>query len=408
MSNSKLTYEDSKEIYKNKFNSMIQKQINHLINEVERSEWVDDKMLGCSAIILAGLAYPNITKYLDFGLNLLKKIIKFSFDNEGFPKSRNIRQLNFYLKYFVLIREWLKESQNDIPEYINETIYYLGQSYSLVCQDTKKNILFNGNHDADNNDFDNYLLRFGYKFKNENNEAGGYTVLKNKKIVFIMDVGSSPDKKFSSNYQSGALSFEIISGEKKLITNSGYFQDFKHQLNYVSKSTATHNTLIIDNHSSCKLQRQSDTNSKIEQGLKIIKKSIIFEKDYWSVESAHDGYVKNYGVIHERKIEFFPEQNKFIGNDKLIKKRNFKNSNFDIRFHLEPNTKIMKTQDGKSILIELKNEGWKFICDNHKINIETGLYFGKKNSYTENQNIFISGMTQNENQNIKWELSKII
>ena len=75
-------------------------------------------------------------------------------------------------------------------------------------------------------------------------------------------------KKFSSNYQSGALSFEIISGEKKLITNSGYFQDFKHQLNYVSKSTATHNTLIIDNHSSCKLQRQSDTNSKIEQGLK--------------------------------------------------------------------------------------------------------------------------------------------
>ena len=35
-------------------------------------------------------------------------------------KSRNIRQLNFYLKYFVLIREWLKESQNDIPEYINE------------------------------------------------------------------------------------------------------------------------------------------------------------------------------------------------------------------------------------------------------------------------------------------------
>jgi len=408
VSNSKLTYEDSKEIYKNKFNSMIQKQINHLINEVERSEWVDDKMLGCSAIILAGLAYPNITKYLDFGLNLLKKIIKFSFDNEGFPKSRNIRQLNFYLKYFVLIREWLKESQNDIPEYINETIYYLGQSYSLVCQDTKKNILFNGNHDADNNDFDNYLLRFGYKFKNENNEAGGYTVLKNKKIVFIMDVGSSPDKKFSSNYQSGALSFEIISGEKKLITNSGYFQDFKHQLNYVSKSTATHNTLIIDNHSSCKLQRQSDTNSKIEQGLKIIKKSIIFEKDYWSVESAHDGYVKNYGVIHERKIEFFPEQNKFIGNDKLIKKRNFKNSNFDIRFHLEPNTKIMKTQDGKSILIELKNEGWKFICDNHKINIETGLYFGKKNSYTENQNIFISGMTQNENQNIKWELSKII
>ena len=91
----------------------------------------------------------------------------------------------------------------------------------------------------------------------------------------------------------------------------------------------------------------------------------------------------------------------------MIKKRNFKNSNFEIRFHLEPNIKIMKTQDGKSIFIGLNNEGWKFTCANHKFDIETGLYFGNKNSYTENQNIFISGMTQNENQTIKWELVKI-
>ena len=67
----------------------------------------------------------------------------------------------------------------------------------------------------------------------------------------------------------------------------------------------------------------------------------------------------------------------------------------------------MKTQDGKSIFIELENEGWKFTCYNHNIDIETGLYFGKKNSYTENQNMFISGMTQNQNQTIKWELIKI-
>ena len=42
-----------------------------------------------------------------------------------------------------------------------------------------------------------------------------------------MDIGSSPDKKFSSTYQAGALSFEIISNKKKLICNSGYFQNPK-------------------------------------------------------------------------------------------------------------------------------------------------------------------------------------
>ena len=67
----------------------------------------------------------------------------------------------------------------------------------------------------------------------------------------------------------------------------------------------------------------------------------------------------------------------------------------------------MKTQDNKSILIELDDEGWKFTCNDFDINIDNGLYFGKKNSYKENQNIFISGMTQSKNQTIKWELNKL-
>ena len=67
----------------------------------------------------------------------------------------------------------------------------------------------------------------------------------------------------------------------------------------------------------------------------------------------------------------------------------------------------MKTQDNKSILIQLENEGWKFTCDNFDINIDNGLYFGNKNSYTNNQNIFISGISNNQIENIKWEIKKI-
>ena len=407
ISNSKLTYEDSGENYKRKFNDIIQKQTNHLINEIERSENLDDKIIGCSAIILVGLSYHDKSKYLEFGLNFLKKIAKYSLDASGFPKSRNIRQLSFYYKYFVLIREWIKDSQNDVPEYIDETIYNFGNAYTLVCQNLKKSILFNGNHEVDNSNFDNYLSKFGYKFKNTNQEIGGYLIQKNKKIALIMDIGPSPEKKFSRDYQSGTLSFEIISNDNKIISNSGYFQNYKHKLNELSKSTATHSTLILDNTSSCKLRKVGNKSSTIEQGLKIMNKSTIFNKSYWNVIASHNGYLKKYGIIHERKIEFFPDQNKFIGNDILIKKKKYKSTNFEIRFHLYPSSKIMKTQDNKSIFIEIAKEGWKFTCDNHEINLETGLYFGKKGSYIENQNIFISGMTNNQNQNIKWELIKI-
>ena len=404
VSNTKLTYEDSDEIYKNKFNTIIQKQINHLINEIEKSKLIDDKMIGCAAIILTGLSFKEKEKYLDFGFSLLKKIINFSFDGQGFPKSRNIRQLNFYLKYFVLIREWLKESQSEIPVYLDEIIFYLGKSYSILCQEMKKSILFNGNHETDNKDFDQYLSNHRYKFKNNSFETGGYIILKNNKISMIMDIGPSPEKKFSKDYQCGALSFEIISNNKKLICNSGYFQKIKHKLNDISKSTANHSALIIDNHSSCKINKSK---MEIENELKILNKNFVIEKNYWSISASHDGYNKRYGIIHERQIEFFPENNKFVGQDKLLKKKNFKSSTFEIRFHLEPNVKIMKTQDGKSILIDIENEGWKFTAQGYTIDIETGLYFGKKNSFTENQNLFISGITQMEDQIIKWEFEKI-
>ena len=361
-------------------------------------------MIGCAAIILTGLSLNEKEKYLDFGLSILKKIIDFSFDNQGFPKSRSIRQLIFYLKYFVLIRAWLKESQSEIPEYLDEIIFYLGKSYSILCQGMSKTILFNGNQETDSKDFDGYLNNHGYKFKSNSFETGGYIFLKNKKINLIMDIGSSPEKKFSKNYQCGALSFEIISNNKKLICNSGYFKKTKHKLNDISKSSANHSTLIIDNHSSCKINKST---MEIENTLKILNKNIVMEKNYWNISASHDGYSKQYGVIHERQIEFFPEKNKFVGQDKLIKKKNFKSSNFEIRFHLEPDTKVMKTQDGKSILIDIENEGWKFSAQGYTIDLETGLYFGKKNSFTENQNLFISGITQKEDQFIKWEFEKI-
>ena len=407
LSNHQLTFEDCEEEFKKKFNQSIQKQTNHLLNEIKNLSEVENKIVGCAAIILTGLAYKDDNKYLNSGLDLLKKIIKTSINNNGFPKSRNIKQLIFYLKYFIIIREWFKESQNTIPEYVDETIYYLGQNYAFIWQNINQDILFNGNYISNNYEFDQYLKRFGYVFKNENKEIAGYVILKNKKIILTMDIGESPNNNFSKFYQSGALSFEIFSNGKKLITNSGYFANNQNKLSRLSKSTALQSTLSIEDHSSCDYRKLSNSNLVVKKGLRIIKKNVVIEDNYWKISGSHDGYLKRFKTIHEREIEFYPEQMKFIGFDKLLRKDKLKDIKFDIRFHLNPNTKVMKTQDNKSILIELEDEGWKFNCENFDINIDNGLYLGIKNSYKENQNICISGMCKDKIQNIKWEITKL-
>ena len=401
-----LTYENSGQNYRDNFNKIIQKQTNHLINEINKSNSVDDKLIGCASVILVGLCYQNEKNYLSFGSTFLKKISKLVLDNQGFPKSRNIKQLVLYLKYFVIIREWFKESQVNIPEHIDETIYYLGQGYAFFWKNPESDFLFNGNNLSNNNEFDNYLKRLGYKFKSENQEFGGYTILRNKKICLTMDTGSSPILKFSKDYQSGALSFEVISSGQKLISNCGYYKKRSSKLNQVSKSSAAQSTLVIDDKSSCNFTKLNKT-WLVKKGLKIIKKKIVYEKNYWKINASHDGYLKKYNSIHEREIEFYPEQMTFVGVDKIIKRKTNYNYKFDIRFHVEPNVKLMKTQDNKTILIELNDEGWKFTCNNYDIDIDNGLYFGNKNLYAENQNIFITGISNNQIENIKWEIKKI-
>ena len=60
LSNHDLTYENSNKKYRLKFNSIIQKQTNHLINEIKKLKtYSETRLIGCAAIILVGLCYQK-------------------------------------------------------------------------------------------------------------------------------------------------------------------------------------------------------------------------------------------------------------------------------------------------------------------------------------------------------------
>ena len=93
---------------------------------------------------------------------------------------------------------------------------------------------------------------------------------------------------------------------EKVITNSGYFQDYKHQLNIISKSTATHSTLVLDNTSSCiRFERDKYGHMLVNKNFKILNKEIKSEKDFWFIKASHDAYSKSNGLIHERQLNIF-------------------------------------------------------------------------------------------------------
>ena len=412
ISNANLTLDESGLKYKEKFILSITKQANHLSMNIVSLEDDENKLTCCSSLILVGLVFKNHYKHYKSGLSILQKLIKNNFDNSGFPKSRNPEELMACLKYLILIKEWIKESQNPIPDYLEEIIYHCGKSYSFLSKNLNELPLFNGSSEIKNEEFEKYLNYFNYNFNDNSKENNGYVIFKNKKIVLIMDVGNSPDFKYSKKYQSGCLSFEINSNGEKLICNLGFDINKNNKIKLLSRTTAAHSTLYLNNHSSC-IFRTSDPfrihqENMLRKGLKITKKKIVSEKDFENIIASHNGYQNRYGYIHERSIKFIKKEKIFLGIDNLIKNKKASNISYGIRFHIYPGIKIVKTQNSQSILLSLKNgEGWKFSCYNKEVLIEKGIYLGNKNKIIENENIYILGMTNGENQIIEWSFEKI-
>ena len=90
------------------------------------------KIICCAAIILSGMIFKENDTNYKIGIKELEKNVKNYFDENGFPKSRNPEEVFFCLKYLILIREWLKEAQKSIPDFLNDIIYKCGNCYSTV------------------------------------------------------------------------------------------------------------------------------------------------------------------------------------------------------------------------------------------------------------------------------------
>ena len=412
ISNSNLTIDGCSLKYKEKFISNITKQANHLAINIDSWENDENKLTCCSSLILVGLTFKNQYKHYKLGLTILQKFIKNYFDGFGFPKSRNPDELMIYLKYLILIKEWIKESQNQIPDYLEEIIFNCGKSYNFLSKNLNELPFFNGSSEVKNEEFEKYLNYLKYNFNDNSKEKSGYVIFKDKKIVFIMDIGNSPDFKYSKKYQSGCLSFEITSNEEKLICNLGFAINKSNKIKLLSRSTAAHSTLYLNNRSSCIFSKIYPSKiyheNELREGLKIVNKKIESEKNFENIIASHNGYQSRYGYIHERSIKFLKKEKIFLGTDNLIKNNKASNISYGIRFHIYPGIKIVKTQNSQSILLSLKNgEGWKFSCHNKEVLIEKGIYLGNKNKIIENENIYILGMTNGENQMIQWSFEKI-
>ena len=82
--------------FKNNFLNCIISQTNHLKKNIRFEKNLNKKIEILTAIILTGLVFKEYEENFDIGIKELESLIKFFFDDNGFPLSRNPDDLFFF------------------------------------------------------------------------------------------------------------------------------------------------------------------------------------------------------------------------------------------------------------------------------------------------------------------------
>ena len=396
--------------FKRNFIESIVIQTNHLKKNFKYEIDHQKKIEVITALILSGLVFKEYEENYDYSLKELDKLIETFFDDEGFPLTRSPNDLLYYTKYFLLIKEVIKDAQKYIPETLENILKKNLECLKQITTPSNTLPLFNGAVEDDLTNFYEYINHFNIKIKKPKSNSGNIFVLKNKKDVIYFEAGDPPKKNYSSSYQSGPLSFEYFFDDQKIITNSGYGVNISNKARLLSRFTSSQSTLCLNDTSIVGLEKSNMMNKAygflIKRDFKILNVETKNELSEIQVKAGHDAYFKNFGCIHSRSIGIDKTNSKIFGQDNLIQKNVYTKIKYDIRFHLYPGLTAVQTIGGNTLLIQVnKNKALLFSSNEKNLKIEKSIFFGA-HKVLNNYCILISGTMEGNEKTINWEIIK--
>ncbi len=410
--NADLILKSSNFEFKRNFIESIVIQTNHLRKNFKYEIDHQKKIEVLTVLILSGLVFKEYEENYEYGLKELEKLIRIFFDDRGFPLTRSPNDLLNYTKYFLLIKEVIKDAQKYVPDTLENILEKNLECLKQITTPVNSLPLFNGSVEDDLTNFYDYISHFKIKIKKPKNTSGNIHVLKNKKDVIYFEAGDPPKKNYSSCYQSGPLSFEYFFDEQKIITNSGFGINISNKARLLSRLTSSQSALCLNDTSIVGFEKSNMMNKAygylIRREFKILNLEHKNDQNQIEVKAGHDAYLKNFSCLHNRSISIDKINNKVVGQDRLIKKNINSKIKYDIRFHLYPGLTAVQTIGGNNLLIQInKNKALLFSTNERNLKIEKSIFFGGQ-KVLENHCIVISGIMENKEKTIDWEINKNI
>jgi uncharacterized heparinase superfamily protein len=225
----------------------------------------------------------------------------------------------------------------------------------------------------------------------------------------LMDTGLPPEGDFSRSSHAGCLSFELSCGRHRFVVNSGAPRFAGARYVQMARATAAHSTLTIADQSSSRLSSSGFLGPIILGGASSVDVSRTSGEDGSDqIRARHDGYIRPFGVRHERSLRMNLTGTQVVGRDRLLTATGdalaaLPKGGTIARFHIHPSVRLYQEDDHTIHLEAEGHKGMVFSCPDGFPVIAEDVFFAGTSGIERSEQIEITL----ETPEIWWFFSKL-
>ncbi|HEX8261279.1 MAG TPA: heparinase II/III family protein, partial [Allosphingosinicella sp.] len=223
----------------------------------------------------------------------------------------------------------------------------------------------------------------------------GYQRLEAKSTVALFDAAPPPPTRAFAGGCASTLAFELSEGPNRLVVNCGgpgrAAGALPAELVHALRSSAAHSTLTLGDRNSTAVHDDGSLGKGVSQ-VELVRDETA---GIVMVEASHDGYVRRFGLVHQRQLTLAADGRELRGQDLLTlqgRRRRPDPIPYSVRFHLHPDVEAATTADGQGALLRVRGRTvWQFRCRGGRLAIEDSLWIDGNCALRETSQLVVAG-----------------
>ena len=234
----------------------------------------------------------------------------------------------------------------------------------------------------------------------------GYQRLEAKSTIALFDAAPPPPTRLFAGGCASTLAFELSEGANRLVVNCGgpgsAAGALPAGLVHALRSSAAHSTLTLGDRNSTAVHDDGGLGKGVSQ-VELVRDETA---GVIMVEASHDGYVRRFGLVHQRQLTLAADGRELRGQDLLTqegRRRRAEPIPYAVRFHLHPDVEAATTADGQGALLRVRGRTvWQFRCRGGRLAIEDSLWVDGDAGLRETSQLVVAGESPADGTAIAW------